>query len=68
MDEEVELLRYVDIEKFINLFECFFTQHRSFDYVMPMKRMVCTRPGFTLKDIEMSMHAHELIEQLETIQ
>ena len=62
---EQELLKSIDIEKMVTLFEAFFTQHRSFDYALPLKRLITTRDGFHLRSIQMSMKGSDCIKNLQ---
>ena len=50
---EVDLLKHIDLEKICSLYDMFFTRHSTYDYVLPLKRMVATKDNFEFYKIKL---------------
>lgn len=49
--EEIDLLKHIDLERICRLFDMFFTEHRTYDYTQPIRRLVGTKADFNLYEI-----------------
>lgn len=47
------MLKHIDLEKICRLFDIFFTQHGTYDYLLPVRRLVAYKDDFNLYDVKL---------------
>lgn len=49
------MLKHIDLEKICSLFDIFFTQHSTYDYLLPVRRLVAYKDDFNLYNVKLPL-------------
>ena len=50
-------MKHIDLEKICKLFDIFFTQHRTYDYLLPVRRLVAYKDDFNLYQVKLPFNS-----------